>query len=50
MQLNTITFSIGIALYPEHGSTLDELFTTADSALYKVKENGRNNVLIAQQE
>ncbi|WP_094461990.1 putative bifunctional diguanylate cyclase/phosphodiesterase [Pannonibacter phragmitetus] len=34
--------SMGIALFPRDGTTVDELFKNADSALYKTKENGRN--------
>ncbi|MBI5255122.1 MAG: EAL domain-containing protein [Burkholderiales bacterium] len=33
--------SIGIALAPEHGSTLDELMGNADLALYAAKDAGR---------
>ncbi|MBO4401175.1 MAG: GGDEF domain-containing protein [Selenomonadaceae bacterium] len=34
--------SIGIALYPEHGTTYTELFTRADRALYDSKSHGKN--------
>ena len=37
-----ISFSIGIALCPEHGKIFDDLFKSADHALYCVKKNGRN--------
>ncbi len=37
-----LTASIGIALYPEHGTTTKELITRADAALSHVKEKGRN--------
>jgi diguanylate cyclase (GGDEF)-like protein len=36
-----IAASIGIALRPEHGSTLTELMRAADAAMYHAKENGR---------
>ncbi|SNY92593.1 diguanylate cyclase (GGDEF) domain-containing protein [Cohaesibacter sp. ES.047] len=33
--------SIGISLFPEHGTTLPELMQHADLALYEAKDNGR---------
>lgn len=38
----TVTPSIGIALYPEHGSDGETLVKHADVAMYKAKEDGRN--------
>lgn len=34
--------SVGIALYPRHGTTSDTLLERADAALYAVKHSGRN--------
>ncbi|WP_284245760.1 sensor domain-containing diguanylate cyclase [Thalassotalea insulae] len=38
-----LSASIGITIYPEHGNELDELLNKADSAMYRAKQNGRNN-------
>lgn len=35
--------SIGISLYPDHGTTVTELVKNADAAMYKAKQMGRNN-------
>jgi diguanylate cyclase (GGDEF)-like protein len=40
----TVTPSIGIALYPGHGETSEELVKHADSAMYLAKARGRANV------
>lgn len=36
----TITAAIGAALYPRHGTTLDELVRAADLAMYEAKSSG----------
>lgn len=38
-----VTTSIGIAVFPENGETVEELLKNADSAMYRAKEKGRNN-------
>lgn len=38
----TVTTSIGIALYPDHGADSEALMKHADSAMYKAKAAGRN--------
>lgn len=35
--------SVGIAIAPEHGQTLDEIFMAADDAMYYVKRHGKAN-------
>ncbi len=39
-----ITISLGVATYPENGTTPTDLIEYADRCLYKAKENGRNQV------
>jgi diguanylate cyclase (GGDEF)-like protein len=41
-----ITISIGLASYPEHGMTDDEILNHADKSLYFAKESGRNRTII----
>jgi diguanylate cyclase (GGDEF)-like protein len=42
----TITVSIGIANYPSDANHRDKLITVANSALYRAKESGRNQVCV----
>ncbi|WP_082869632.1 putative bifunctional diguanylate cyclase/phosphodiesterase [Deinococcus puniceus] len=39
-----LTLSIGISVYPEDGLTSEELLRHADSAMFAVKRNGKQNV------
>lgn len=34
--------SVGVAMFPQHGATGEELLRNADTALYRVKSQGRN--------
>jgi diguanylate cyclase (GGDEF)-like protein len=42
-----VTISCGVADYPAHGATRDEVVAAADSALYSAKQAGRNRVVAA---
>ena len=44
----TITCSVGVALCPANGSTLDQLVTHAEAAMRQVKDAGRANYRIYQ--
>lgn len=39
-----VTISGGLSEYPRHGESLEELYAKADTALYKVKNSGKNNI------
>lgn len=41
-----ITASIGIARWPEHGHTIEQLLHHADQAMYRAKRNGGNRVAV----
>ena len=36
-----VSVSIGISMFPEHGRTFEDLYHTADKALYYAKNHGR---------
>jgi diguanylate cyclase (GGDEF)-like protein len=42
-----VTVSIGVAEFPAHGITRDDIVRAADVALYSAKEAGRNQVCLA---
>ena len=39
--------SLGIAIYPEHGSDMDEVWRCADAAMYRAKRAGGNRYIVA---
>jgi diguanylate cyclase (GGDEF)-like protein len=43
-----ITLSMGVALYPLHGRTIENVVRAADAALYRAKQEGRDRVVIAE--
>ncbi|MDD2620706.1 MAG: diguanylate cyclase, partial [Syntrophomonadaceae bacterium] len=43
-----ITISLGVAVYPEHGTHPDTLLKSADQALYQAKQGGRDRVMQAE--
>jgi diguanylate cyclase (GGDEF)-like protein len=45
--LGPLTVSVGVAAFPEHGSTSEELLKVADQCLYESKARGRNVVTVA---
>jgi diguanylate cyclase (GGDEF)-like protein len=47
--LEMVTLSLGVAMYPQHGSTKELLFSAVDAALYRAKNEGRDRVIVADQ-
>lgn len=45
--LDPITLSLGVAVFPVHGTSRNGLLQAADVALYRAKETGRNRVCLA---
>ena len=46
-QLSKCKLSIGVAAFPEHGLTCDALLKSADIALYRAKNEGKDRVAVA---
>ena len=44
------TLSVGIAIFPENGRTSEVLFKHADIAMYRAKNNGRNQICFFEEE
>lgn len=45
--LGTITISLGVASFPQHGKNSDSLIQLADAALYRAKAEGRDRTIAA---
>ncbi len=45
--LDTLTLSIGVAAFPEHGHSVEAVLKAADHALYRAKAEGRDCVVTA---
>jgi diguanylate cyclase (GGDEF)-like protein len=39
--------SVGVAAFPEHGTSVEDLILAADSAVYRAKTLGRDRVVVA---
>jgi diguanylate cyclase (GGDEF)-like protein len=46
-ELGAITVSLGVAAFPDHGTSVDALIHAADQALYDAKYRGRDRVVSA---
>jgi diguanylate cyclase (GGDEF)-like protein/PAS domain S-box-containing protein len=47
LSLGTVTLSVGVAAFPQHGSNSEALLRAADEALYAAKQAGRDRVVVA---
>ena len=45
-KLDSVSFSMGVAAFPLHGTSSEDLLAAADEALYAAKAQGRNRVSI----
>ena len=45
--LGMVTISVGVAAFPEQGTSPKELMAAADAALYEAKRGGRDQVVVA---
>jgi len=45
--MGMITISVGVAAFPEHGTSPKDLMAAADAALYEAKRGGRDQVVVA---
>lgn len=46
--LKQCTISIGVAAFPDHGLTSEAIFKSADNALYRAKDEGKDKVVVAK--
>jgi len=46
--IGPITLSLGVAIFPTHGSNQEDLLNAADAALYQAKREGRDRVVAAR--
>jgi diguanylate cyclase (GGDEF)-like protein/PAS domain S-box-containing protein len=45
--MESITISLGVAMFPEHGTTAEAMLRAADDAMYQAKAAGRDRVVVA---
>jgi diguanylate cyclase (GGDEF)-like protein/PAS domain S-box-containing protein len=46
--IDSISLSLGVAVYPVHGLTFKDLLKAADDALYQAKNSGRSQVVVTK--
>lgn len=45
--ISPITMSIGVAVFPEHGTSPEAVIRQADKAMYRAKQTGRDRIVVA---
>ena len=50
VDVNRMTCSVGISIYPDHGCKTDDLFQLADQAMYQIKNGGKNGIHVCVNE
>ena len=48
IDISTVTASVGVATFPDHAGTAEDLFRAADAAMYSIKRRGKNGVGVAR--
>jgi diguanylate cyclase (GGDEF)-like protein len=48
--IESVTVSLGIAMFPTDGATGQDVLRAADDAMYQAKAQGRNRVVVAQRQ
>jgi diguanylate cyclase (GGDEF)-like protein len=46
--LESVTLSLGVAMFPDHGATGRDVLRAADDAMYRAKAQGRDQVVLAK--
>jgi diguanylate cyclase (GGDEF)-like protein len=46
-EIERVTASIGVAVFPDHGLELDDVVAAADHAMYQAKREGRDRIAVA---
>ena len=47
-EIESVTVSLGIAMFPGDGDSGQDVLRAADDAMYQAKAQGRNRVVVAQ--
>jgi diguanylate cyclase (GGDEF)-like protein len=45
--VGSVTVSCGVACFPDHGNTGNDIIRAADAALYRAKKAGRDRTVVA---